>query len=120
MTSHNERVGQTGEDLAARHLEGLGYQIIERNFRCSLGEIDLVALHTEYVVFVEVKTNSARNPVHPSLRVDAKKQKQVRKLGEFYLLQHLSEQPLRQPRFDVVTVRLNPQGALVEHLKNAF
>ena len=112
------RLGARGEAIAARYLERLGYRIQERNYRCSLGEIDLVATHGEYIVFVEVKTRSAGAPLAPSLSVTAKKRAKVRQLGEFYCAHH-TELPL-QPRFDVVSVVAGSKGEQVEHIVNAF
>ena len=115
-------VGRVGESVAARFLEGRGYRIRERNFRCPHGEIDLIASTEEYLVFVEVKTRAAQTPYHPTLAITEEKKRRVRMLGEFYRSQHPAE-PL-QPRFDVVAVTLRqPDGgeaARVEHFINAF
>ena len=97
-----KEIGARGEAIAAKFLERLGYRIRERNYRCPLGELDLVALDGEYLVFVEVKTRSPGAPLSPSLSVTARKKAKVRQLGEYYCSQH-PELPL-QPRFDVVAV----------------
>ena len=124
----NAAIGRQGESIAARHLERLGYEIRERNFRCAEGEIDLVARKDEYVVFIEVKTRSMETPYHPTLAVTAEKRSRLRRLGEYYCANYL-EQPL-QPRFDVVAVVLRPivprpkRGQqfheALEHFVNAF
>ena len=111
-------LGAAGEAVAARYLERLGYRIRERNFRCPLGEIDLVAVHDEYLVFVEVKTRSPGAPLAPSLSVTAKKRAKVRQLGEYYCA-HKSAPPL-QPRFDVISVVKGKGQEDVEHIVNAF
>lgn len=100
----------------------------ERNFRCAHGEIDLIASSGEYVVFVEVKTRAAETPYHPTLAVTEAKKRQVRKLGQYYCDEHLTE--ALQPRFDVVAVTLRggtddeneeaPGAPRVEHFINAF
>lgn len=110
--------GVRGETLAARHLEAQGYRIVERNYRCAHGEIDLVATAGEYVVFVEVKTRRGRTDYHPVLAVDARKQAKLRNLGSFYLAEH-PEMHL-QPRFDVIAVMLRAPHPEVEHIENAF
>ncbi len=111
-------IGNRGEAVAARYLERLGYQVRERNFRCPLGEIDLVAVNGEFIVFVEVKTRSAGAPLPPAESVTARKRAKVRQLGEYYCARHI-ELPL-QPRFDVVSIVVGAGGDAVEHLVNAF
>jgi len=56
-----QRIGQRGEDLAAQYLQSQGYTIVARNWRCQYGELDLVARHTDTLVFVEVKTRQSYN-----------------------------------------------------------
>lgn len=111
-------LGQYGESLAAAYLEHRGYRILERNFRCPLGEIDLVAADAEYVVFVEVKTRQPNAPLHPSLSVTARKRTKVRKLGEYYLARHTGL--TLQPRFDVIAVTAGKDNEQIEHLPNVF
>ena len=111
-------LGRKGEAIAARFLEGLGYRIRERNYRCTVGEIDLVATTESYLIFVEVKTRSAGQKIHPSLSVTRGKQVKVRQVGEHYCAQHL-QVPL-QPRFDVITVEVGDGIEKVEHFINAF
>ncbi len=110
--------GVRGEALAARHLEAQGYRIVERNYRCAHGEIDLVATVGEYVVFVEVKTRRGRTDYHPVLAVNARKQAKLRDLGSFYLAEHPKLN--LQPRFDVIAVVLRTPQPEVEHIENAF
>ena len=111
-------IGARGESTAAKYLERLGYRIRERNYRCPLGEIDLVAIKDEFIVFIEVKTRSSGAPLAPSQSVTARKRAKVRRLGEYYCAQH-TELPL-QPRFDVVSVVAGAGPETVEHLINAF
>jgi putative endonuclease len=110
--------GDRGEALAARHLEALGYRIVERNYRCAHGEIDLIASQGEYLVFVEVKTRRGRTEYHPVLAVNARKMEKLRTLGSFYLAEH--PETNLQPRFDVIAVVLRAPHPLVEHFENAF
>ncbi|MDH4225909.1 MAG: YraN family protein [Deltaproteobacteria bacterium] len=105
-----KQTGDRGEALAAVWLESKGYRLLERNFRCRLGEIDLVAAQGEYVVFVEVKSRMADTPLHPSLSVTRAKQARLRRLGEFYCLTVLKAP--RQPRFDVISVWLDPSDRM--------
>lgn len=106
--------------MAARFLEGLGYEIRERNYRCPHGEIDLVAVKDGYLVFVEVKTRKARTMVAPELAVNAGKQERIRQVCEHYRAQRDPE-PL-QPRFDVVAILMgrSEEEHRIEHYANAF
>jgi putative endonuclease len=110
-------LGQQGEALAAQFLEQLGYRIRERNYRCRIGEIDIIAEDQEYLVFCEVKTRRD-SKVHPSLSVSARKIHKLQQLGLWYQ----SQQGLtdRQPRFDVISVQLDEPKPLIEHIVNAF
>lgn len=117
MTARAE-LGRRGEAIAARFLEANGYRIQERNYRCRVGEIDLIATTEAFLVFVEVKTRRAGNPLHPSLSVNARKQTKVRQVGEHYRSHH-PEVPL-QPRFDVISVEVGAKDERVEHIVNAF
>ena len=78
----------------------------------------MVAIKDEFIVFIEVKTRSAGAPLAPSQSVTARKRAKVRRLGEYYCVQH-TELPL-QPRFDVVSVVAGAGAEKVEHLINAF
>ena len=113
-------LGRRGEDAAARHLKRLGYKIVARGSRSSLGEIDLVAVDGRTVVFVEVKTRQSQDAGHPVDAVDAEKQRRLTRLAVAFLKQHgLLEYPVR---FDIVGVTW-PGGSRrprIEHFLGAF
>jgi putative endonuclease len=112
------RTGKRGEELAAAHLVEVGYRIIERNYRCLFGEIDIVAEEGETLVFVEVKSRRSDAYGEPQLAVGHQKQKKMSKISVYYLAErHLRH---RQARFDVVAVRLLPAGHRIEVIRNAF
>jgi len=119
--SHIER-GQRGEDLAAHHLESLGWQIIARNWRpgnALRGEIDIIARDGKILCFVEVKTRSSNQHGAPQESVTRAKQKQISALANAYVsLQKLDDTPCR---FDVIEVWLpgNGEAKLALH-RNAF
>jgi len=103
-------LGARGEEAAARHLESLGYRILERRFRTRAGEIDLVAEEDETLVFVEVKSRSALGFGRPAEAVDARKRGRVMRAAAIYLM--LRGVPDRPCRFDVLEVLTTTQGDL--------
>ncbi|HEX8521809.1 MAG TPA: YraN family protein [Tepidisphaeraceae bacterium] len=111
-------LGDRGENIAARFLRNLGYKIIVRNFRCELGEIDIVARDGKTLVFVEVKTRAYDDPT-PEEQVNQGKQHQITKAAKFYLSRYGIPQP--PARFDIVAIvwpkNANPQ---IRHTENAF
>lgn len=112
-------LGKQAEDLAASHLEARGYLVIERNFRCRYGEIDLVARHGDTIVFVEVRARRSARQGEPFETVGPRKQQRLSRLAEVWLARHgLSRVACR---FDVVSVLL-PEGQdpRVEVIVNAF
>lgn len=113
-----DSLGERGENIAARFLRNLGYKIILRNFRCDLGEIDIVARDADTLVFVEVKTRTYDDP-NPEDQVNEAKQHQLTKAGKFYLSRYGTPRP--SARFDVVAV-VWPKNAEPEirHIKSAF
>ena len=110
--------GKIGEDLAVQYLEGLGYTIVERNYRLRIGEIDIIARDGEYLVFVEVKTRRNSRFGSPFDAVDFRKQQQISKVARMYLTQQGGEDVA--VRFDVVAVHLDGRSPGIELLKNAF
>lgn len=100
---NKRQTGQEQEYRAAIYLEERGYRILERNYRCRKGEIDLIAVHQGYLVFVEVKYRSGNRTGRPEEAVDFRKQKKISQTAAWYLKEKgLS---LNTPcRFDVVAV----------------
>jgi putative endonuclease len=110
--------GKRGEEVAAAHLAEAGYRIIERNYRCIFGEIDIVAEEGETLVFVEVKSRRSEAYGNPLLAVGCRKQKTISRISLQYLAdKHLHQRPAR---FDVVAVMLLPAGHRIELIRNAF
>jgi len=112
--SGRARLGGRGEDAAARHLEAHGLRVVERNYRCRWGEIDLVVLDGDVLVFVEVKLRYA--PVDPLEAVDARKRHQISKAA-FDFLQTRGMLG-RTARFDVVAVE--GRSLDCQHVADAF
>lgn len=111
-------IGRRGEDEAARFLESRGYKVLERNYRCRYGEIDIVARDGKTVVFVEVKTRGSDRFGAPTASVDARKQKKILLTSQFYIESNrLFDSDLR---FDVVGIEMNGGKLAFELVKNAF
>ena len=121
MTNVRHAAGQRGEDLAAEHLERLGFQILARNHRTRFGELDLVAYDGEVLVFVEVKTrrSDSRDPWE---NLHDRKRSQVRRMAIAWLTEGNNRPYGAQLRFDGIAVLLDASGALVrlDHLEAAF
>ena len=114
MTYNKRQIGTEKEQLAGAYLEKNGYEIIEYNFRCRQGEIDIIAKDGEYLVFCEVKYRSGSKSGTPFEAVDYKKQRIISRCAYFYIMKkHWEYLPCR---FDVISV--TDKG--VEVLKNAF
>ena len=119
-----KELGQRGEDAAAGYLEyARGWQILERNWRCSCGEADIVAYDDDEgcVVLVEVKTRRIprdAQEVAPELAVDRRKQRKYLEIASIYQLTHPDAGHVR---FDVVAVAVSPDGgAGLRHIVGAF
>jgi putative endonuclease len=124
MPHARQRLGRRAEDLAARRLSSEGMRIVERNARTRLGELDIVAMDGDDLVFVEVKAGragSAFGPERPVLAVDRRKQVRLRRLAREWLsASRLGG--VGALRFDVVGVLFDRGGRLVdfEHIRDAF
>lgn len=114
-------LGRWGEDLAAQHLRGLGFTLLDRNWRCARGELDLVALAPDGTVcFVEVKTRSSRAFGEPAEAVSRVKARRIHGLALAWLAEHRPDGHRGALRFDVVSV-VREQGAVdLVHLQGAF
>jgi putative endonuclease len=113
-----DALGDRGENVAARYLRNRGYKIIIRNFRCDLGEIDIVARDGKTLVFVEVKTRAYEDPA-PEDQVNEAKQHQLTKVAKLYLSRYCIPQP--PSRFDVVAIIWpNGRDPLIRHTPHAF
>jgi putative endonuclease len=115
-------LGQIGEQLAAEHLERLGFDIVDRNYRTRYGELDIVCFDGETLVFCEVKTRRATRSASPWDALGPEKRAQVRRMSAAWL----SEKPGRpyadELRFDAIGVVFDAQGRMValDHLEGAF
>lgn len=116
-----KRIGDQGEDIAANYLIARGYRVLERNFRCKGGEIDIIAKEagSGCLVFAEVKTRRDCSYGVPQLAVNQFKQRQISKASLTWLSQNRLHDHIA--RFDVIALLLSPDGRhQVEHIINAF
>jgi putative endonuclease len=105
-------LGRTGERLAMERLIAQGYRIVERNFRCRYGEIDLIAEQGADLVFVEVKTRRGTSHGLPEEAIVLVKQRKLVEVATYYLDLHSCAD--RSWRIDVVAVQLSASGKLEE------
>lgn len=116
---HNKNLGERGEEAAARYLDNKGYEIIDRNWKCKLGEADIICLFDDTLIFVEVKTRSNLSVGLPEDAVNAKKRKKYECIAAMYLKDH--DFVDMAVRFDVIGILvINSKRALIRHHVNAF
>lgn len=115
------QTGQIGEQHAKEYLNKHGYDILELNWRCRSGEIDIIAKDHDILVFVEVRTRKSKDRFGTaSESVTYRKQKKVREIALIYL--HFSRKHDQDLRFDVITIALDAKNNVenLEHLLSAF
>ena len=120
MFGRKSSVGSTGEDFVCNYLKDKGIEIIARNYRNRLGEIDIIARDSDYICFVEVKTRTGSSAGFPAESVNRAKQRKISQTACAYLKQKRLE--TANCRFDVAAVMLNKELKLedIEYLENAF
>lgn len=110
--------GDRAEQIAVEHLCRLGYRIVERNFSCKPGEVDIIAAHDGELVFVEVRSRHSSQALNPVYTLGPRKQKRIIRAAQVYLSSHRFKETL-PARFDVVLVTLD-DPPFVEVLRDAF
>ena len=117
--STTSALGVHGERIAVSYLTDRGYRVLDRNWRCREGELDIVARDSSALVFCEVKTRRGLGYGHPVEAVTVTKQRRLRTLAQRWLAAHDEHAP--DLRFDVVGVLVRPaRPPLVRHLRAAF
>ena len=112
--------GKKGEDLACDFLKKKGYRILERNFRCKMGEIDIVAAGDGHLCFTEVKARTRTDYGMPRDAVDRRKQQKLLRTAQFYLKLHPGFVQHLSPRMDIIEILYREEGTYVRHTPNAF
>jgi putative endonuclease len=114
------RKGLHYEALALEHLQRQGLQLLQRNFRCNAGEIDLVMLDGEILVFVEVRYRRSQTHGGALATITFDKQRKLLRAARYFLHRH-GEQQQRDCRFDVVGVQPGSSGvAACDWIRHAF
>jgi putative endonuclease len=117
MRSH--KLGKEGEAFAAEFLAARGYGILKTNYRCKIGEIDVIARDGEFICFIEVKTRQDEG-WDAFEAVDKRKQYKIRRVAQQYLIEEFHTDNVAA-RFDVLGIRSQSDGTLeAELLKDAF
>ncbi len=119
MNNHKIELGRRGEGLANQYLAENGYQIIATNYRCTIGEIDIIAQKDRKVIFVEVRTKSSLRYGTPAESITPAKISKMKRVAEFYLKERLplSGGPIRI-RFDFIGITCERDGThRLEHIK---
>jgi len=111
-------LGDRGEMIAWNYLRQRGYKILEKNYRCRLGEIDIVAKRSRRIVFIEVKTRSDGRFGTPGESVHVRKQKKLARLAQWYLKEKkIHDVPIS---FDVVSVLWDQANPQIQLIQDAF
>ncbi len=121
VTKERLELGRRGEDIAARFLKKMGYKIIERNFRCRIGEIDIIAFEKGVLIFIEIKTRTSDSFAPPQLSVNRLKQQKIINSALSYLVQKRITGI--DCRFDIIAITFPAdikKGEKVTLIKDAF
>jgi putative endonuclease len=113
-----KELGKKGEEIAHRFLKNKGYRIIERNYVCKMGEVDIIAREKDTFVFIEVKTRRSTAFGPPQMAVDQRKQEQLSRAALYFLKAKRLEGV--KARFDVVAILLGPEGEEINLIRDAF
>lgn len=113
---NNKNTGNLGETIALDYLRSQGYIVIEKNYYCPFGEIDLIALDSDCLVFVEVKTRNNKKYGVPAEAVTIEKRRRLIRIASFYMSKRRTE---NQIRIDIIEIRINKSGNTIHCIKNA-
>ena len=123
--TYQRRVGDSGEEVAVTYLQQRGYHILERNYQASTGEIDIICSaphsgrdnHTE-LVFVEVKSRSAKATTDPIESLTQEKMNRVKRAAEVFMLARYGEEVAC--RFDMINIAFSSHGPDIEHVRDVM
>lgn len=118
LTRDRIELGRLGEKLALKEIKRFGYRFITSNYRCPLGEIDLIAKDGEYLVFIEIKTRRGKSIDYAKEAIDQRKMRQISKVALTYMKENNCLD--RKARFDVVAIKMDQGKEEIEIIKDAF
>jgi len=118
MSRQFQHIGKAGEITVAHYLKKKGFKILEQNFACPVGEIDIIAKDKKTIVFVEVKTRRTLSYGSARLAITARKQRKISMAALYYLKS--TQQMGQRARFDVATVLAAGEEQVIDHIQNAF
>lgn len=119
MKSLNRSIGSYGEAIAEDYLKSIGYVILEKNFVCKIGEIDLIAKDKNFISFIEVKTRYGNLYGSPGESITTLKQHKIYKTAQTYILKKKLYKS--NFRFDVIEITLNNKNSpYIKLIKDAF
>ena len=118
MTKERLALGRLGETLALKKIKSLGYRCVTQNYRCPLGEMDLIARDGDTLVFIEIKTRKGKTLDYAKEAIDARKKRQLSKVALAYMKAHHCCDV--KSRFDVVAINLDGDEKEIEVVKDAF
>jgi len=118
LTKERLDLGSRGEDLALQKIKRLGYKCLEKNYRCSLGEIDLIARDGDSLVFIEIKTRRGSTTGIAKEAVNRRKMRQISKAALSYMKANSCCDT--KARFDVIAVNITGDREEIEVIKDAF
>ena len=111
-----KEIGDFGENIASRYLLDNGYDILKRNYRVKSGEVDIIAIHSGILVFVEVKTRKNSNFAYARESVNHKKQMRIRNVARSYISENIIS--YERIRFDVIEIYTD--NKYINHFKDSF
>ena len=111
-------LGQQGEEIAARYLQKEGYRILSRNYRTRYGELDIICLKNEALIFVEVKTRRSESFGSAEEAITSKKIEHIKKVALLYLTNNQTK--YKEIRFDVITILMVNNEPRLNHIQAAF
>ncbi|MFZ5943742.1 MAG: YraN family protein [Bacillota bacterium] len=110
-----KELGLYGEDLALSELKKKGYLILDRNFKCKIGEIDIIARDKNHLVFIEVRSKTDASSGLPQETVNNTKKRKIRRVAEYYLLKNnLLEEYCRFDVVGIVWTGINPEICIIQ------
>lgn len=114
---HKQNLGRKGEELATTFLIEKGFEILHKNWRYKKAEIDIIGVHQEFLVFVEVKTRSSDYFGKPEESVTSEKEELYKTASEYFIEKYELENEIR---FDVISIIVSNNKNTIEHFVSAF